>query len=363
MALTGSFLMLYLFDVCEEISLDALRRLLGAEPARRQPSFRQPAPDYVRFEKPPVVEPLEPIAFDTGERFCCTIHYYDYGVVCLRLEMPIESGWPQLVETSSRWIAAPELEAKAAGAVDQRLSQVAAALVKPYQPRLDEDYCIIRIDPAQDHDGRPLPAAALMDRYGVDIAQIVRGESAPLSREEQAEVLQSSMSYYPSDLLVVGWTAAFIYDTPEGADATIRLLEYANTQLLEFRHYDEVLTPKLAEVYQILDQGTGPFHRWRLAREAERLNTIQLDVRELTERADTAIKFLSDMFAARLYRLAAAKVGVPDYRRLVDEKLRTAGDLYRFMTDRFHQSSNLVLELMIVLILIIDLVFLFRGKS
>jgi hypothetical protein len=33
---------------------------------------------------------------------------------------------------------------------------------------------------------------------------------------------------------------------------------------------------------------------------------------------DTSIKFLSDMFSGRLYRLAAAKVGVEDYRRLVD---------------------------------------------
>jgi hypothetical protein len=53
------------------------------------------------------------------------------------------------------------------------------------------------------------------------------------------------------------------------------------------------------------------------------LNTIRLDIRELTERVDTSIKFLSDMFSARLYRMAAAKVGVEDYRRLVDGKLHT----------------------------------------
>jgi hypothetical protein len=139
------------------------------------------------------------------------------------------------------------------------------------------------------------------------------------------------------------------------------LLEYANTQLLEFRHYDELLTARLTEVYQMLDRGTGPLQRWRMAREAARLNTIRLDVRELTERSDNAIKFLSDMFSARLYRLAAARVGVPDYRRLVDEKLRVASELYQFMNDRFHQSSALLLESMVVLILIIDLIFLFRG--
>ena len=57
-----------------------------------------------------------------------------------------------------------------------------------------------------------------------------------------------------------------------------------------------------------------------------------------------------------------ARIGVPDYRNLVEDKLRTAGDLYQFMVDQFHQSRAFVLELMIVIILIIDLVFLFRGR-
>jgi hypothetical protein len=68
------------------------------------------------------------------------------------------------------------------------------------------------------------------------------------------------------------------------------------------------------------------------------------------------------MYWARVYRLAASKIGVPDYRRLVDEKLATAADLYRSMMDQFHQGRAFVLELMIVIILIIDLYFLFRGN-
>jgi len=115
----------------------------------------------------------------------------------------------------------------------------------------------------------------------------------------------------------------------------MQLLEYANTQLLEFRHYDELLTGVLREVYRSIDKGTGVWRRWGLAGEAERLNTIRLDVIEIAERTETSIKFLSDMFYARMYRLAAARVGVPDYRRLVDQKLQTAGELYQFMVDRF----------------------------
>jgi hypothetical protein len=68
------------------------------------------------------------------------------------------------------------------------------------------------------------------------------------------------------------------------------------------------------------------------------------------------------MYSARVYRLAAGKVGVTDYRRLVDEKLHTAGDLYQFMVDQFQQGRAFVLELMVVIILIIELVYLFKGK-
>ena len=44
------------------------------------------------------------------------------------------------------------------------------------------------------------------------------------------------------------------------------------------------------------------------------------------------------------------------------QKLDTAEDLYEFMVEQFHQGRAFVLELMVVIILIIDLVFLFRGK-
>jgi len=205
-------------------------------------------------------------------------------------------------------------------------------------------------------------AEELCKAQGANIAQIVRGETAQLSDGERNEILQSRISYYPSDLAVIGWNAAFLYDTEAGAETAIQLLEYANSQLLEFRHYDELLTRELARVYASLDEGTGIFARWRLARAATKLHTVLLDVNELTEHADNAIKFLSDMFSARLYKLAALKVGVPDYKDLVTQKVQTAEELYRFMVDQFNQSRAFFLELTVVVILVIELIYFFRGK-
>jgi hypothetical protein len=175
--------------------------------------------------------------------------------------------------------------------------------------------------------------------------------------------MQSKISYYPNDLAVISWNGAFLYDSDAGAETVMQLLEYANSQLLEFRHYDELLTRELQSVYDFMDQGSmGIMARWRTARRASRLHTVLLDVDELTERADNAIKFLSDMFSARLYKVAASKIGVTDYKDLVNQKVHTAEELYRFMVDQFHQSRAFVLELMVVIILIIDLIWLFKGR-
>lgn len=357
--LRGSLWALILYDVAEQIDLEKLSGLVGAGGARPQPRFKHPAPEYVRFERPPVVEYPEPITTGSGQQLPAAVKYYDYGVVCVELNVEFEASWEELVRLSSRWIASPDIEKVTGELVRTRLQRYAPALQQAYQTYLSEDYYVIQLNQATDDNGQALTAPALLTGYGDQIAQIVRGESAPLAETERTEVLNSSISYYPTDLLVVGWVAAFVYDTAEGAAPTIQILEYANTQLLEFRHYDDVLTRVLENVYKMLEHRGGLLRRWKMATEAERLNALRLDVRELTERTDNAIKFLSDMFYARAYRIAARRVGVPDYRDLVEEKLRTAGELYEFMTNEFHQSRAFVLELMVVVILVIELFHLF----
>jgi len=361
MALQGTFRILILYDVADSINLERLNSILQIPRPERLPSFTHPTPEYVRFELPPVVEPLDPIELETGTCLEARIKYYDYGVVSIEMELPFSCEWDALVKLSADWIAAPNIEKRALEVTRRNLKRAGPALVKPYEGLSSEDYYIIELREARDSDGRIATADELLACHGAEIAQIIRGESRHLSDLERQQILRSSISYYPTDLLVVGWTAALVYDTAEGAAPTVQLLEYANTQLLEFRHYDNLLTRVLDKVYRSLERHSGLLARWRLAREAERLNMIRLDVMELAERTDNAIKFLSDMFYARLYRLAAAKVGVPDYRHLVDEKLRTAGELYQFMVDQFEHARSFILELAIVIILIIDLIFLFKG--
>ncbi len=322
------------------------------------PSPKHLAPAYVRYQRPPVAEPLEPLLLESGEKLQGEIKYYDYGVVSVVFQLPFSGDWESLVHLASRWVWDVDFASHAEPIVRQKLERTAAALVKPYPQWLSEDYFIFHIREAA---GAPT-AAELTQQHGLEIAQVVRGDRLPLSEGECTEVLHSRISYYASDLAVIGWNAAFLYDSTAGAETAIQLLEYANSQLLEFRHYDELLTGVLDSVYDSLGQRTGMLARWRLARSATNLHTVLLEVTELTEHADNAIKFLSDMFAARLYKLAAGKVGVPDYKDLVTQKLRTAEELYRYMVDQFNQSRAFFLEVTVVIILLIELVYLFRGR-
>jgi hypothetical protein len=356
-ALQGSVLVLIQFDVSEEIRLDELRRIFGAR--RAEASFKHAAPNYVQYQRPPVVEPIEPLILDSGERLDAQIRYYDYGVLSVVFELPFSGDWDTLIRLSSRWVWDTDFTNLASKIVKNKLERARPALIKPYDDWLHEDYFTFHV---REIASKPT-ANEVLSRYGGQIAQVVRGETAQLSEGERQEVLQGRISYYPSDLAVIGWNAAFLYDSNAGAETAIQLLEYANSQLLEFRHYDELLTRELEGVYDFLETGgTGLWSRWRTARAASKLHTVLLDVSELTEHADNAIKFLSDMFSARLYKLAASKIGVPDYKDLVQKKLRTAEELYHFMVDQFNQSRAFVLELMVVIILIIELVMLFRGK-
>ncbi len=242
--LNGSVLVLIQFDVCEEIRFDRLAEQANAR-TEEQPKVKHSVPAYVRYQRPPVVQPLEPVLLPSGERLEGQIKYFDYGVVSAMVQIAFSGDWQGLVNLAGRWVWDMDFAAHVEPIVRRQLERNAAALVKPYPRWLSEDFLIFHVRTGDE----ALLAADLTRDHGIEIAQIVRGDRQRLSSGECAEVLQSRISYYESDLAVIGWNAAFLYDTSAGVETAIQLLEYANSQLLEFRHYDDLLSGILGNVY------------------------------------------------------------------------------------------------------------------
>jgi hypothetical protein len=361
--LRGCIRIFLFYDVGEAFDLEKLRVLLGSRGGATKPEFPRRTPDYVRFENPPIAEPSESLTLRSGDKVVSFIKYYEYAIVEVQLEAAFEGDWEGLLAQASRWMDAPDTEPEGRALVAKHLQRIGAAVIKPREDWLQEHFLVVDLHEIRDEKGTALTAEQLLSSHGEQIIQLIRGEQTRLARTTTEHLLEGNLSYYPTDLLIVGSTAAFVYDRPEEAVWTIQILEYAKMQLLEFRYYDNFMTRVLSDVYNTLDRKKNVLlSRWTLPHEANRLNTTRLDVMELTERIDNAIKFVSDTFYARAYRLAASRVGVPEYRNLVEKKLETAGELYGFMVAQFNEARLFLLEAAITILCLLDVLLLFRGR-
>jgi hypothetical protein len=210
---------------------------------------------------------------------------------------------------------------------------------------------------------RPQAVDQLLADHGAEIAAMLRGERQLLSEQERQAVLQHRISYLADDVVIPTWNAAFVFDTPSGMAAAIEILEFANSQLLEFRHYDELLDTELVAIYSRLRQPQW-YDQWissRYTRAAREVHALFIDVNELTDRTENALKFIGDIYAVRVFSLVGDRLGLGRWKADVESKLKTLDDIYRFAVEQSSMSRGQFLELTIVLILVFELVLIFLG--
>jgi hypothetical protein len=356
---SGFITALYLYDVAHSIDVKALMARLGGRAGLARLDDKTPGPPRLRYLQPPVV--VDGQAFELAELdgFKVRVKFYDYGVISLMLSRPFSGSWSDLVELGQRLIESEPLEQHAGEAVQRIVDAVRPTLTGLRATILDEDYLVFAVtalDPPETSD-------RLIERHGAEIAQLLRGERQPLSAQEREEVLRSRLSYLEEDLIVPAWNAAFVHDTEPGALAAIEILEFANSHLLEFRYHDDLLESELTRLYATL-QAPGWFDRFagrRHTRAARQLQSLVIDVNELTDRMENAVKFVGDIYAARLFGQVAARLGLDRWKRNVDDKLKTLDEIYRFAVEQTGMSQGNILELVIVLILVLELGLFFAG--
>jgi hypothetical protein len=91
------------------------------------------------------------------------------------------------------------------------------------------------------------------------------------------------------------------------------------------------------------------------------VHALFIDVNELTDRTENTLKFIGDIYAARLFALGADRLGLGTWKANVQEKLKTLDDVYRFAVELSTISRGQFMELAIVLILVLELVLFFVG--
>jgi hypothetical protein len=354
----GQIFALYLFDVAEAIDLNlAAARVSGGTRARLAP--KAPTPQYFQYQEPPILFDGHAIEGTPLEGFHAVVRVFDYGIVALRLSQPFAGTWSDLAATAQAFVENEKLERHAEQACRSLAGRLGDALKAPRQTLLSEDYVVFAVNELD----QPESAVDLLSAHGDVIAQLLRGESAPLSAQERDEVLSNRISYLADDLAIPTWNSAFVYDTPAGAEAAVEICEFANSQLLQFRYYDELLDNELARIYADIQRKR--WYDWiggrHYSRAARHVHALFIDVNELTDRTENALKIVGDVYAARLFSMVGARLDLSRWKTNVGEKLTTLDDIYRFLVERISMSRGQFLELTVVIILVLELVMLFAG--
>jgi hypothetical protein len=354
---SGTITAFFLYDVAEAIDLAAVATQVSAT-APVHITHKPQAPAHIAFKHPPVSINGSAIGAAAIEGFTVGFRLFDYGVVSLALTRPVHAAWESLLSEGLRWHDHPGLAADAERCCRILTGIISASLSRPRSIFLSEDYLVFAIYGAANASAGDVLAA-----HAAEVAQLLRGEREPLSEAERAEVLRHRLSYFASDVIVPTWNAAFVFDTEDGARAVLDIIEFANSQLLQFRYYDQLLDAQLERIYPQLQQPRG-LQSWfgrRLTRAARQLHSVYIEVNEVTDKTENALKIAGDVYTARLFTLVAARLGLDHWKASVQEKLKTLDDIYRFAVEQTAMARGELLELTIVLILILELVLFFLG--
>jgi hypothetical protein len=343
----GAFRALFVYDVADTIDLQRLRSVRGEGVSRAPLQLRREASsEFIQYPVAPLIVRLP----DLEEPHATVrVKIFDFGVVSIRITVPFSGPWAAFGELTRRLRRGAALEAQARAALDDVLAEIKEALDDPHAA-IVEDYFVLEVEQFV----APVTARTLTGEHGSELAQLLLFEDRPLVGGEEHEALRLAYSYYPDDLAVVQWDAAFVYDRADGAEAVEDILEFANSQLVEFRTYDARLDAELDTIYRFGVGVPQRASRRSAVRRADQIRFLLVDVLELTDRTANALKIIGDAYYARLYRAVAGRLGLADWQRQIDAKLRSVSEMYRVFQDQAQAARSETLELIVIALVAIE---------
>jgi hypothetical protein len=284
---------------------------------------------------------------------------FDFGAVSVALRIPFRQSTAALTRLAGQ-LAEPEaLLSVIHQAVEPLYTKLLSAIDAPEWSELSEEYFVFQIP-----RGPPLPPPrVLLHAHGAWLASLLRLEAATLSDEEIAESQRLHICYTPDDLCVLEWSAAVLID--DDCEQTLQAIEFANLQLLEFRHIDDRLDQRLAEASSLihpLAQTWLPF--WRThTRPLRALGELKIEANDLFERTSNILKLVGDQYLARVYRQLAWRFHLDDWAQSIQRTLHVIEGVYQVLSDQAATYRTELLEIVIILLIAFEIVMALIGRT
>ena len=362
---TGRVSYLFAFDLAYDMIRKPVRELLGQPVAQFSVDASKRGPRQLFFFRPQMVRlpPIERIGPRGPVRCERTIKLLPVGAASISVSIPFEvDSIKDLVVYHDLEFNNGNLQREVRALAEQVRQELSSYYVRPAANLLDEEaYTVFCLDgPLIGPDGAPRNAEDWLAEHRPEVAALLTQEPdvESLSRQEASESTGRYLSYYQDDLVVIDWDAALIIERPASVDESIYIMELANLQLAELEAYDHLLDNALERSYRDLASRSGR-NRGAVLRE---LREIRIDMARFSDELSNITKFFGDWHLARIYENISARFHLADWHRNVDEKLKTLDNLYQLLIHDQNNRWMLLLEVTIVLLFIIDLFLLVKGR-
>jgi hypothetical protein len=350
--LTGTLHIFVAFDWGDEIDLEKARQLV---PASFQELPRRPrTPSSFTYRPQPLYLTLAPAKLDLPEigtvEAAAGVTMFDIAAVSVSLRVPFAQTPDALLRMAASLAEPANVVRLARNLLEPVFKVLEPAIQDPaWQDDLSEEYFVFQLG----------CEASSTDGDLSWLAGLVHLESGPLGPDEIREALRLKLSYSPSDLFVPDWAAAVLLD--KDCEETLQAIEFANLQLLEFRHIDQRLDTSLANAQRMLAplaRSFLPF--WRIhARPLRALGQLKVEANDLFERTGNVLKLVGDPYLARVYRLLAQRFHLEAWETSIRRNLEVAEGVYQVVSDQASSYRMEFLEAVIVVLILFEIVMAF----
>jgi hypothetical protein len=359
----GRVVYMFAYDLAYDMKRDRLGNLLGQhlEDFSITPSKRTPRQLF--FYRPQMIRlPAGQLDIDGKTiEIQRSIKVFNIGAISIQISIPFEvENIKDLVKYHEMSFGRFNLKQQVRNLAEDALRELSPYCVRPVtQLGQPEEYTVFCFDRIPDISDSKLHSEEWLMSNRQQVAALLteEGDASHLSEQEAKESTELYLTYYYDDIVVVDWDAGLIVGLQDNLDEVLHIMELANVQLVELAAYDRILDAALERAYRDLAHP-----RARLSRQVYRnLREIRIDLERFSDELSNITKFFGDWHWARIYQSVSKRFHLPDWHRIINEKLKTLGELYQFIQQDRINFWMMFLEATIVLLFIIDLLILLYG--
>ena len=358
----GALKSYYLFDIAQEVNLKGCERILNELALRQQFRLKRPAKSVLIDEAPlsfPVPTPqLKEISVLKSFPHAASAEIrgkiWNFGALslCLHIETQEPMALQSLLDLSYAIENDHELDSLFEDVAKRIMADLSPALKSPVFSKFIEDYLIIQYKP-QTYQG----VEKVLDAFLEDdlFYKILLTEPHLTLSVQTRELLRSqSLKYSNRDLVLIDWNSSFVCSEGDSEDIC-DTIEFALCQLLELEYYDDLLDKKLSSLYRATADAPRTLFRSPFAKHARDAALIYIEISEIVEKVENALKVIGDFYYARVFRTSVERFRLKDWQQSVDKKLKNLAEVANLLQNEVHTKRTLILEILIVIFFAIEI--------